>query len=115
LRSLRVYIAGPYTAGCPVKNTAIAIEAGNKVLELGHTPFIPHLNMLWDLHKPHPPYVWLAWDKEWLKVCHALIRLPGKSPGADEEVRMAQEELHIPVFFGVDAFDEWLVEQEKEN
>jgi hypothetical protein len=42
--------------------------------------------------------------------CDALLRLPGDSPGADEEVKMASE-LGLPVLTGLDAALVWLAER----
>jgi hypothetical protein len=87
---MRVYIAGPYTLGDVNENVANAIRAGQRVLEAGHTPFIPHLNHFWHCIHPAPASQWLAWDNEWLVLCDALIRLPGKSVGSDAEVKLAK-------------------------
>ena len=36
-----------------------------------------------------------------LRRCDAVLRLPGKSPGADKEVKEAQA-LDMPVYFGIE-------------
>ena len=46
---------------------------------------------------------WLGTDLELVRVCDALIRLPGESPGADLEVDEA-ERCGVPVYQGV---EEW--------
>lgn len=101
MKRLRVYIAGPYTVGDPIQNIAGALDMGDKVLLLGHTPFIPHTNMLWHFRRPHTPDIWYRWDNEWLKVCDVLLRIPGESPGADAEVRLAVQ-LRIPVCYSLE-------------
>ena len=85
----RVYVAGPYTQGDTDDNVYQAIKAGDRLLELGYLPFIPHLNHFWALAFPHPYRVWANWDNEWLLLCDCVLRLPGYSPGADEEERVA--------------------------
>jgi len=87
---LKVYIAGPYSQGDPIQNTRNAILAAEKVKARGHTPYIPHLNLLWHMVSPHDPDFWYDYDLEWLPDCDALLRLPGKSQGADREVEEAK-------------------------
>lgn len=87
---MRVYIAGPYTGGSVTANVRFAIQAGDAVLKAGHCPYIPHLNHLWDLVCPGSYSQWLNLDLNWLPLCDVLIRLPGKSPGADVEVEVAK-------------------------
>ena len=103
---MRVYVAGPYTLGDVATNVANAIEAGNGLLNAGHTPFIPHLTHFWHLLYPHLYGEWLAYDSVWLMACDALIRLPGDSRGSDAEVQLAQQ-LSIPVFYSMEAFLEY--------
>lgn len=107
---MRVYIAGPYTKGDIALNIRHAIEAGDEVLKLGHTPYIPHLNHFWHLVCPGAYKQWLALDLKWLETCHALIRLPGESVGADKEVVFALE--HGMIVNTLEEFREW-VQQRK--
>ena len=100
---MRVYIAGPYTKGDVALNVRRAIEAGDAVYKAGHLPFIPHLTHFWHMVCPAPYEQWIAIDLAWLPTCHALIRLPGESSGADGEVAAAQK-LGMPVHYGLDAF-----------
>jgi hypothetical protein len=95
---VRIYVAGPYTKGDVVINVREAIYAGNNLRALGHTPFIPHLTHFWHFLIPHEIDYWYAYDMEWLELCDAVLRLPGESKGADEEVRRAQE-LGKPIDF----------------
>ena len=87
---MRIYIAGPYTKGDIAMNVRAAIMAGNRVLDKGHIPYIPHLTHFWHLLCPHPWSFWLHIDKEWLRVCDGVWRLPGTSVGATEEVSCAE-------------------------
>lgn len=98
---MRIYIAGPYTKGDVVQNVRAAIEAGDKVAAMGHIPFIPHLSHFWHMLFPHEYTFWLKQDLEWLKVCDAILRLPGDSNGADREVEEAIN-LKLRLFFSIE-------------
>lgn len=100
---MRVYIAGPYTKPDPIRNTQIAISYADELLKLGHTPFVPHLTMLWHLVSPKKLEEWYAIDLPWIAACDALVRIPGESTGADKEVQEANR-LGIPVYIGVENF-----------
>lgn len=97
-----VYVAGPYTRGDVEHNVRTAIAAGNRLLDAGYTPFIPHLTHYWEALHPHHYEAWMQYDFQWLSKCEALVRLPGDSPGADREVEYAEAN-GIPVYYGVDA------------
>jgi hypothetical protein len=86
---MRIYIAGPYTKGDVVQNVRNAIIEGDKVSQLGHIPFIPHLTLFWHFLVLHEYQFWISYDMEWLKLCDAVLRLGGESPGADKEVEYA--------------------------
>jgi hypothetical protein len=98
---MRIYVAGPYTKGDVAVNVRNAILAGEQVAAMGHIPFIPHLTHFWHLVCPHDVKFWYEQDLVWLRQCEALLRLPGESTGADEEVRLAQE-LGLPVFRSIE-------------
>ncbi len=87
---MKIYIAGPYSKGDIIANVQIAIHEGDYVSNLGHVPYIPHLTAFWHLVRQHEYQFWLDYDMEWLRVCDALLRLPGESSGADKEVIEAQ-------------------------
>lgn len=96
-----IYVAGPYTKPDPCVNTHKAIQVGNELIELGFVPFVPHLTHLWHTITPRSYHYWLDYDREWLKKCDALLRLPGESAGAVTEVALARE-LCLPVFLSID-------------
>ena len=75
-----------------------AVLAADRLLRKGHIPYVPHLTHLWHMIVPHLYEDWLTLDKEWLKICDAVLRLPGESHGADDEVKTA-ECLGIPVYY----------------
>ena len=104
---LRIYISGPYTLGDQAANVRNAVLAGIEVMKLGHFPFIPHLSHFTHYLIPHAYEVWMEQDFEWLKQCHALVRLPGESAGADREVSFAVNQ-NIPVFNGMEDLIAWL-------
>lgn len=103
----RVYIAGPYTHGDVAVNVRTAMEAGNAVIEAGHSPFVPHLSHFMHMHQPQGYRVWTELDLAWVEVCHAIFRIEGRSPGADAEVAYA-EKLGIPVFTDINSLLGWL-------
>ena len=107
-KSLRIYIAGPYTAqdqNGHEANTDRAIDAGIAVYKRGHSPYIPHLTHYVDLRAKgtHVNLTWedyIRWDMPWLQICDALLYL-GKSKGADLELARARR-LKKKIFFSID-------------
>ena len=96
-----VYVAGPYTRGDPVENTRKAIEVGDKLVRWGFIPFVPHLTLFWHFAFPHDVNFWYRFDNYWLKKCDILLRLPGESTGADNEVELARRE-GLRVYFSLE-------------
>jgi len=94
---MRIYIAGPYSSD-PEGNTKEAIRIGNRMKDMGNTPFIPHLTHFWELQHSRPYEEWLEYDIEWLKFCEILLRFPGESSGADKEEVFARAS-GIPVYY----------------
>ena len=94
-----VYIAGPYTYPDPVINTRSAIDAWEVLVNAGYTPVVPHLTLFAHFVYPHDPNFWYEYDLRLLDRCDVLLRLPGESWGADQEVKYANE-LGLPVFIG---------------
>lgn len=86
-----LYLAGPYTHPDPVENTHRVIRVADALMrETDYLPFIPHLNLLWHTIIPHEPRFWYDVDLRYLYFCDAIVRLPGDSVGADEEMAFAQ-------------------------
>lgn len=98
---MRIYVAGPYSKGDVFANIRRAVQAGTALIKRGHSPFVPHLTGFWDFLTPLDYEEWLAYDMEWVRVCDAILRLPGESSGADREVAFAKE-LGKPVYFAVE-------------
>lgn len=93
----RIYVAGPYTHGDVAVNVRKAISMAHELARRGFAPYVPHLSHFWHLVYPRPYREWMALDRVWLVQCDAVLRLPGLSPGADEEVAVAAQ-LGMPVY-----------------
>lgn len=95
-----VYIAGPFRAPTPygIKlNVDRAEHYASQVAQLGIGFDCPHLNSchFQDLSGTDDTF-WLEMTLEKMRRCDAVLRIPGRSSGADAEVREA-EERRIPV------------------
>jgi nucleoside 2-deoxyribosyltransferase len=88
-----VYVAGPInSSGRQNLNVRRAVLVGEAIRRARLVPFIPHLNVQWEMIAPAATEEeWLAWDFAWLEKCDALYRLHGDSKGADREVAFARE------------------------
>lgn len=102
----RIYIAGPYTKGDIAVNVHNALKAANELADLGFAPYVPHLTHFWHLTFPRPYDFWLELDNQFLPFCHAVLRLPGESSGADKETALAQQ-LGIPVLYNVEEVNKY--------
>lgn len=106
-----VYVAGPYSGrdnhgnhGFMVieQNILNARAAMKTLVEYGYGVFCPHT------HSAHFEVItpgvgidyWYELDIHFLMICHAILRLPGKSGGADKEVELCNE-WSIPVFYDI--------------
>lgn len=95
---MKIYIASPYTKGDVAQNVKRAIDVADKLLEMGHIPYVPHLTHFWHIISPKPWKTWIQIDNTFLACCDALLRLDGDSKGSDMEVHLAME-LKIPVYY----------------
>jgi hypothetical protein len=95
--STRVYVAGPLSKGDVALNVKLAFKAATELLDYGYAPYVPHATHLWHMLYPQPYETWMQLDYQWLATCHAMLRLPGESLGADREEAFACE-CQIPVF-----------------
>jgi len=59
---MKVYISGPYSGNSTEKNVKKTIEAGQKLLEAGHEPFVPHLSYFWEKEHGNSYDTWLSLD-----------------------------------------------------
>lgn len=107
--NIRVYVAGPMTKGDYLLNVRAAIDAAAILRGLGFFPYMPQMTTLWHLVAPREYEDWMVQDFEWLEACHALLRLPGVSAGADREV--AHAKIHgIPSFSRIEDLARHLAE-----
>lgn len=98
---MRIYVAGPIRVGNRTENIIRAIRLGDELLNLGHTPYVPHaVCALWQTVAPRSEEDWIRFDLAWLRQCDAVIRIEGESAGADQEVTEACR-LGIPVYYSV--------------
>ena len=105
-RKKMVYCAGPISLGDQEANVRTAMEVARKVRDCGCLAFVPHLSwfLQWnDIGLDE----WLDMDFRIIGRCDAVLRLPGESRGADEEVRFAVENA-IPVFESLPSLKVWL-------
>lgn len=94
-----IYLAGPITNPDPHTNVLLGMQYWREVFNAGFiAPFLPHLSVYQNDYLPMPYEDWLSFDFDILHRCDGLLRLPGKSPGADREVEFCKEH-RIPVFF----------------
>jgi len=98
-----IYLAGPYTNPDPVVNTRDTIIAAERLHESGLvTCHVPHLSLLWHIVAPHDVNHRYDYDMAALCRCDAILRLPGASSGADNEVAFARSH-GIPLYMGDNA------------
>lgn len=105
---LKVYVAGPIGPVGPKQreNVDAALALGHELHRRGFASYVPHLNWFYEQAHPREREEWLRHDFEWVKQCDALLRMPGHSPGSDEEVETAKK-ADIPVFYEIDALEAW--------
>ena len=107
-RNPLIYITGPYTGGNKrlgingyatlQGNAESMLAVAERVLEIGWTPVVPLLSHFWNRFHPHEEQFWHDYDKQLLLRCDAVYRMIGESPGADDEVKLA-EEMKLPVYY----------------
>lgn len=99
MEKLKIYIASPYTNGWTADNVRRQLEAQHILLDNNFAPFAPLIMHFNEIYRHRPEREWFAWDLEWLRVCHILVRIRVKddngneiiSTGSDEEMRQAKE------------------------
>lgn len=104
------YVAGPYTLGDPEKNTYIALDAADDVLERfwpDMMPIVPHLSHWWNGRTKYSYDFWIDYTLEQARRCDVILRLPGLSKGADGEVELFREK-GKPVVYSMHELGAWL-------
>ena len=96
-----IYIASPYTIGDKMANVNVQIDAANVLMDNGICPILPLLSYFQHRKHPRPYEDWLEIDFEKVRRCDGVLRLPGKSDGANREVRLAYE-IGKPVYFRIE-------------
>ena len=113
--SMMILIAGPYASGTngdPAlmrQNLDRLEEAAWPLFEAGHLPMIgewvalPVLSSAGAVSHDHPlaAKVMYPTAERLLQKCDAVLRLPGESKGADQDVAIARER-NLPVYFSLD-------------
>ena len=95
---MRVYIAGPYGDHNPPEviavNVARADAIARELVLLGHDVYVPHkMTWHWEQDKRLTGKDFTRLDYSFmLNWAEAVLRLPGESKGADEEVGWAREQ-----------------------
>lgn len=84
-----VYLAGPYTLGDPTTNVQNMIEAAEAIIAADCIPYVPLLDHFWNTVYPHSYEFWVQKNLAWIDRCDLVVRLPGKSKGADLECKYA--------------------------
>ena len=99
MKSLKIYVAGPYTGSTLEEiehNVQRAMKAGLKIWKKGHFPYIPHLTHWPDIlaRELEIDMDWtdyMNWHAPWVDQCDALFLL-AESKGALLECNRAKEE-----------------------
>ena len=104
-----VYLAAPYTIPDCLENCHKAIQYAHDIQATEQvTVYVPHLSLLWALVMGmHDEDYWKSYDLAFEARCDALLRLPGESIGADDEVTYAEKN-NIPVFYSSDDLFAWI-------
>lgn len=99
MKSMKIYVAGPYTGSTLEEieaNVRQAMEAGLRIWKKGHFPYIPHLThwpdiLARDLEIEMDWEDYMKWHAIWVDDCDALFFL-AESKGALLEYSRAQED-----------------------
>jgi hypothetical protein len=100
-KNIQVYIASPYTTGDVMYNVRFQIDAYNELLKLGFFPISPLHPHLQQIVHPLTYETWMQIDKTHVFKSDCLLRLGGKSDGADREVIWATE-WKKPIFYSIE-------------
>jgi len=102
---MRIYIASAYTKGDVARNVKQVIDVADKLVEMGHTPYIPHLTHFWHLISPKEISFWYDYDNSFIDHwAECVLRLDNESVGADAEVARARK-LGIPVYYDMEKLE----------
>ena len=99
-KRIKVYIASPYTKGDVAVNVKRQLDCTDELMTLGFVPYTPLYSHFQHMAHPRPYQDWIDLDLEWIPACDCLLRLPGESSGADNEVKLARK-LGKPIFYSI--------------
>lgn len=92
-----IYLAGPYQDRPDALARVQAIEAAQQLIEAGHWPiFHPNFYASLDRFSAYPEATAMI-----VRVCHAVLRLPGDSLAADGEMLIARR-LGVSIAYSVE-------------
>jgi hypothetical protein len=104
----KVYVAGAISSSNTeqsLKNIRKGIVMGAKLLKMGYSPYVPHLDYQFNLVQDESIDVkaYYQHDLEWLTVCDCMLVLEGweNSKGVKNEIRFAWNN-KIPVYYSLD-------------
>ena len=97
---MKIFISGPYSQGDVAQNVKKAMDLAGQLIDMGHSPFCPHLFHFLHINSPKEYSTWLNTDIEFLSVCDAMIRIQGDSKGADVEEAFAKDN-NIPIYHNI--------------
>lgn len=92
-----VYIAGPLTLNGTHRNVHAACAIWEQFRLNDVIAICPHWSSIQDMVLPICYDSWIKYDFDLIPHCSAIFRMPGDSPGADQETALA-DRLGIPVF-----------------
>jgi len=78
---IKIYIASPYTIGDIAVNVKVQMDIADELMNLGFAPFVPLYSHFQHIAHPRPYEDWIRVDREWVRVCDCVLRLPGESKG----------------------------------
>ena len=98
---IKVYIASPYTLGDVAVNVKLQLDTVDILMNLGFAPFAPLYSHFQHMAHPRPYQDWIDVDLEWVLACDCMLRIGGKSSGAEGEVDLALKH-GIPVYYSIE-------------
>lgn len=101
-----IYTAGPITHGDPIRNYRQGENAHRELMKAGFSVICPQLTMLLAHAKQFSHREWIDTCRPVVQRVDAVLRLPGFSPGSDEEEAIARE-AGVPVFYDMESLRSW--------
>lgn len=95
-----VYIASPYTEGEVAINVRRQLDMADLLISRGYCPIVPLYSHFQHIVQPRPWEDWMKIDREKVLRSDVVLRLEGKSKGADREVKIAKDN-NIPVVYSI--------------